>query len=242
MLTLQNKTAIVTGAGRGIGKAIALAYAEAGANVALVARTRPQLEQVAAQITAAGRRALVIAADVTDPAGVAGMVNATLAEFGTIDILVNNAGMARSQPVLEMSLDDWNRTMTTNLTSVFLCSQAVCRHMIERRQGKIINISSGSGVRGSPGNAVYSASKAGVIAFTEALAGEVRQFGVQVNVICPGPVNTEMLAQRPHNETPAQNVTALEPAEIAGLALYLASDSSGRISAQRFLARVTNRW
>lgn len=242
MISLANKTAIVTGAGRGIGRAIALAYAEAGANVALVSRTQSQLEAVAAQITALGRRALVIEADVSDPAAVTRLVETTLAEFDAIDILVNNAGMARSQPVLEMSLADWQLTMRTNLTSVFLCSQAVASHMVKHRQGKIINISSGSGVRGSPGNAVYSASKAGVIAFTEALAGELREFGIQVNVICPGPVNTGMLAQRPANETPTTNISALDPDEIAGLALYLASDLSGRISAQRYLARVTNRW
>ncbi len=241
-MMLRNKVAIITGGGRGIGRAIALAFAKAGADLAVVSRTRSELEAVASEIHNLGRQVLVVVADVSDPIKVMRMVKATLRELGRVDILVNNAAFAAPRSVVGTSLEDWNRTLEVNLTGVFLCSQAVLAHMLEQGEGKIINISSGSGVRGSPGNAAYSASKAGVIAFTQALAGEVRETGIQVNVICPGPTRTEMLASRPTGVSPYSAADAMEPEEVAGAALFLASDYSGRINAQTFHVRISDRW
>ncbi len=259
-MMLRNKVAIITGGGRGIGRAIALAFAKAGADLAVVSRTRSELEAVASEIhnlgrcfsssggstkvarRSSGRQVLVVVADVSDPIKVMRMVKATLRELGRVDILVNNAAFAAPRSVVGTSLEDWNRTLEVNLTGVFLCSQAVLAHMLEQGEGKIINISSGSGVRGSPGNAAYSASKAGVIAFTQALAGEVRETGIQVNVICPGPTRTEMLASRPTGVSPYSAADAMEPEEVAGAALFLASDYSGRINAQTFHVRISDRW
>jgi NAD(P)-dependent dehydrogenase (short-subunit alcohol dehydrogenase family) len=240
-MLLNKKTALVTGAGRGIGRAITLAYAREGADVAVVSRTRTELERVAEEVGAFGRRALVIVADIADPVDVRRMVEETLTGFGQIDILVNNAAIAGPKKVIDLPLPEWQQMLDVNLTGVFLGSQAVLQHMIERRQGKIINISSGSGLRGSPSNAAYSAAKAGVIRFTEALAGEVREFGIMANVICPGPIKTEMLASRP-GSGPADESNFLEPEDVAGAALFLASEHSGQMTAQIIQVRNSNRW
>lgn len=240
-MMLNGKVALITGGGRGIGKEIVLTYARSGADVALVARTKSQLEIVANEVREIGRRALVIVADISDSADVERMVAETLHEFGQLDILVNNAAVAGPVPVIDMTLEDWNRMIGVNLTGVYLCSRAVLPHMIERGQGKIISISSGSGLRGSARNAHYSASKAGVIAFTQALANEVREYGLQVNVICPGPIKTEMLASRP-NTSPVDESNFLETEDVAGAALFLASDLSGRMNAQIISVRNSNRW
>jgi 3-oxoacyl-[acyl-carrier protein] reductase len=238
---LKDKVALITGGGRGIGRAIALAYARSGADLVLVSRTRSELEKVAAEVKAIGPKALIVEADISKLEDVERMVAETVREFGRIDILVNNAGIALPNTVLETSLDDWHTTLAVNLTGVFLCSRAVFKHMVDRGQGKIISISSGSGLRGSAGNAPYSASKAGVIAFTQALAGEAWDAGVQVNVICPGPIKTDMVALRP-DTGPADEANFLETEDVAGTALFLASDLSGQINAQVFLVRNSNRW
>lgn len=241
-MKLTGRVAIITGAGKGIGKAIALAYARAGADVVLVSRTRADLEAVAAEVGQTGRQALVVVADVSAAADVERMVAETLHRFGRVDILVNNAAIAGPMPVIDMPLDHWNRILSVNLTGVFLCSQAVLRPMIEQKQGKIINISSGSGLRGSAGNAAYAASKAGVIRFTEALAGEVRKHGIRANVICPGPIKTDMLALRPSAGSPVDSTNFLEPDDVAGAALFLASDYAGQMTAQIIQVRNSNRW
>lgn len=238
---LKDKTALITGAGRGIGRAIALAYAGFGTDLALVSRTRMELQTVAAEVEQLGRRALVIVADIADPTDVQRMVDETLAKFGQIDILVNNAAIAGPKKVIDLSLTEWQQMIDVNLTGVFLCSQAVLQHMIDRRQGRIINISSGSGLRGSPSNAAYSATKAGVVRFTESLAGEVREFGIKANVICPGPIKTEMLASRP-SSGPADESNFLEPQDVAGAALFLASEQAGQMTAQIIQVRNSNRW
>lgn len=240
-MMLKDKVALVTGGGRGIGKEIALTYARAGAEVVLAARTKLQLDAVAAEVRQLGRRALAIEADVSNPTDVARMVDETLQEFGQIDILVNNAAVAGPKLVIDTTLEDWNRMIGVNLTGVYLCSRTVLPSMLNRRQGKIISISSGSGLRGSARNAHYSASKAGVIAFTQALANEVREFGLQVNVICPGPIKTEMLASRP-DTSPVDESNFLGPEDVAGAALFLASNLSGRMTAQIISVRNSNRW
>ena len=240
-MMLKNKVALITGAGRGIGRDIALSYARAGADVALAARTEAQLSAVAAEIGELGRRALAITADVAEPTDVERMVAQTLRQFGQLDILVNNAAVAGPKLVIDTTLEDWNRMIGVNLTGVYLCSRAVLPHMLDRGQGKIISISSGSGLRGSARNAHYSASKAGVIAFTQGLANEVREHGLQVNVICPGPIKTEMLASRP-DTSPVDESNFLETEDVAGAALFLASDLSGRMNAQIISIRNSNRW
>jgi 3-oxoacyl-[acyl-carrier protein] reductase len=243
MMLLQDKVALITGGGRGIGKAIALAYAGAGADVVLVSRTRAELEAVAGEVRSRGRQAWPVVADVSVPAEVDHMVEAALAKFGRIDILVNNAAVTQPKSVLDTSLDDWYALLKVNLTGVFLCIQAALKPMVEQRQGHIINIASGSGFRGSPGNAAYSATKAGVAVFTMSLAGEVRDLGIRANVISPGPIKTEMLASRPASAastTDASNF--LEPEDVAGAALYLASPLSGHITGQVIHVRNSSRW
>ncbi len=239
MKMLENKVALVTGSGRGIGRAIALAFARAGADVALISRTRTELDVVAGEVHQLGRRAMPVIADVADPDDVNRMVADTLAGLGQIDILVNNAAVAGPKPVIDLSLEEWNRFINVNLTGVFLCSRAVLSHMIDRRQGNIISIASGSGFRGAPGNAAYSAAKAGVVIFTYSLAGEVRDLGIRANVISPGPIRTQMLADRPAS---ADDSIVLEPEDVAGAALYLASDLSGHITAQTIHVRNASRW
>lgn len=238
-MMLEDRVGLITGSGRGIGRAIALAYARAGADVALVSRTQAELEAVAGEIRQMGRNALVVVADVSDPADVDRMVDQTLAEFGRIDILVNNAAVAGPKPVMETSLEDWNLFISVNLTGVYLCSRAVLKPMIDRGRGNIINIASGSGFRGAPNNAAYSATKAGVVIFTYSLAGEVRELGIRANVISPGPIRTQMLADRPHA---ADAAIVLEPEDVAGAALFLASDYSGGITAQTIHVRNSSRW
>lgn len=241
-MLLEGRVVVVTGAGRGIGRAIALTCAQAGADVVLASRTRSELEAVADEVNEMGQRASVVVADISDPAHVNRLVSEALHRFGNIDILVNNAGIDISKPIVDFSLEDWNRTIEINLTGVFLCTKAVLEHMIDRRKGKIINIASGAGLRGGPGKAAYSASKGGVIAFTQALAGEVRDFGIQVNVICPGPINTQMTAAQRGQDSPFDKSDFMEPEEVAGAALFLASDYSGRMNAQIMHVRNSDRW
>jgi 3-oxoacyl-[acyl-carrier protein] reductase len=241
-MMLRDKVAVVTGAGRGIGQAIALAYAQAGADVALVSRTQSELEAVAGEIRGMGRQALVIVADVSEHADVRHMLQVTLAKFGQLDVLVNNAGISERKPFVETSHEDWDRTIRTNVTGVLLCTQAVLEPMLSQQRGKIINIASGAGVRGMPGNAVYSASKGAVIAFTQAVAGEVRGSGIQVNAICPGPIHTQMTAAGRDQGSPFAVSDFMEPKEVAGAALFLASDYSGSMNAQIIHVRNSDRW
>ena len=179
------------------------------------------------------------------PVGAASVVvvEEVVAAFGRIDILVNNAAISDSRPLVDTSLEDWDRAMNTNLRSVFLLTKAAIGHMIRQKSGKVINVASGSGLRGLPNDAAYAASKAGVIAFTYSVAGEVFDSGVRVNVICPGPVRTQQLAQSGNRDfvlRPGQ--TMMEPDDVAGAALYLASALSGDLNGQSIEVRTTNRW
>ena len=176
-----------------------------------------------------------------NPEEVQGLVDRVLSEWGKIDILVNNAAIHEPKPVLETSLDDWNKTLTVNLASVFLCCKAVLKSMLCSGGGKIINISSGAGSRGFPGNAAYSASKGAINAFSQALAGEVRKNGIAVNVLSPAHVDTEMHRQTKEDNplVAADDFMSIE--DVVNTALFLASDS-GSISAQVFHVRNTDRW
>jgi len=195
-LKLQDKVAIVTGGGRGIGKAIALAFAQEGADIVIFARSMPELRETANQIQALGRQALAISGDVSSKENVDNMVRLTLSEFGTIDILINNAGIQGPiGPMVENDVDHWIQTISTNLIGQFLCAQAVLPVMIQKRQGKIINLSGGGSTHPRPYFTAYSASKAAVVRFTETLAEEVKEFNIQVNAIAPGAANTRLLEQ-----------------------------------------------
>lgn len=217
-MKLKNQVAIVTGSGRGIGKAIALTYAQEGADVVAVARTISEIEKVAEEIRSMGRRALAIPTDVSQKKQVQAMVQQTLNEFGTVDILVNNAGVAIHNYLMDIREEDWDLTIAVNLKGVFLCTQAVFPIMMEKRSGHIINISSGAGKRGSPRFGSYCASKFGVMGFTEAIAAEGRPHNIKINVICPGPVTSKMRAENHPDDDPTK---LMMPEDIADMALFI---------------------
>ena len=236
---LSGKTAIVTGGGTGIGQAISLALARAGAEVVVASRNLANLEKTTGQITALGRRALAIAADVREPEHVDNVVTRTVREFGRIDILVNNAGASFRRPLEEMSPGGWDAVIGINLKGTFLFSRAAGKVMIGQKHGSIINIASIAGINGSPGMAHYGAAKAGVINFTRSLAAEWAHHNIRVNCIAPGPVVTEGYTE----VLRAAGVTALPPSlnalgrwgqpdEIAWPVLFLASDAASYITGQ----------
>lgn len=240
-MMLDGKVALVTGAGRGIGRAVALAFAREGAAVAISSRTESELRSVADEIAALGARARYFVVDLAGSEIT--LVDEVVDHFGRLDILVNNAAISESRPLVDTSLEDWNRTMDTNLTSVFLLTKAAIRHMVGQKSGRVINIASGAGLRGLPNDAAYAASKAGVIAFTFSVAGEVFDSGVRVNVVCPGPVRTKQLAASGNRDfVLRQGQTMMEPDDVAGAALFLASSLSGDMNGQALNVRTTSRW
>ncbi len=200
--SLEGKTAIVTGGGIGIGKSISIEFARAGADVMLCSRRMEHLEATADAIRQLGKRALPLTVDVRDPDQVESAVQQTLDAFGHIDILVNNHGASFRAPVEKISLNGWNAVVSINLNGVFLFCQAVGKHMIERQQGVIVNISSMAGVRGSQLMSHYGASKAAVINFTTTLAMEWAPHNIRVNCIAPGPIETEGYLQVLHQTNP----------------------------------------
>lgn len=257
---VDGKVAIVTGGGRGIGKAIALVLAEAGADVAVAARSREQIEQTAEEIRKLQRRALAIPTDVSNEEQVKELVDKVISEFSKIDILCNSAGILLFKPVAVLpgvklpgwesagdnwdkpqTLEDWDKVLDTNLTSAFLFAQAVGPHMIKQRKGKVINISSNGAEQGISYNSAYNVSKAGVSAFTRCLASEWGPFNINVNAIAPGLTNTVMI--KPLITDPKMMKDKLEktplgrlgePREVALLTLFLASSASNFITGQIF--------
>jgi len=236
MLDLAGKIAIVTGASRGIGRAIAQTLAARGALVVAAARGDNAADTVAA-ITQAGGKADVAAIEVTDAASVDAAVASTLERHGRIDILVNNAGIARDQLMLRMKREDWDQVVATNLTSAFICTQAVLRPMIKQRGGRIISISSVVAQMGNAGQANYAASKAGLIGFSKALAREVASRNITVNVVTPGLVATDMTkaitdkAQADWaSAIPLGRLGTVE--EVAAAVCFLASDEAAYITGQ----------
>ncbi len=243
-LSLEGKVAIVTGSKRGIGKAIALAFAEAGADVALCSRVVEDglLEAVAKEIQEFGRRSLAIQADIARKTDVDNMVQRVIDEFGAIDILVNNAAVVVEAPLLEFSEEDWDTTMDTDLKGYFLCCQAVGKRMVERKKGNIINMASKAGLKPRETNGVYAVAKAGVIMLTRALARELASYHIRVNAIAPYWVKTESAVADFNNPEFVKMMVATtplgylsEPSDIVGSALFLASDASSYITGHTLL-------
>jgi NAD(P)-dependent dehydrogenase (short-subunit alcohol dehydrogenase family) len=192
---LHERIAVVTGASRGIGRAVALALARQGADVACLSRDMPATERVAAEVAAVGRRSLALACDVTSDASVAEAVASTVARLGPVDVLVNNAGIAESAPFGRTDPAMWARHLDVNLTGTYRMIQAVLPGMLARRRGRIVNVASVAGRIGFPYTSAYCASKHGVVGLTRALAQEIATSGVTVNAVCPGWVDTEMSAR-----------------------------------------------
>ncbi len=248
-MRLNNKVAIVTGGGVGIGRAISLAFASEGAAVVAAARTLPRLEAVADEIRSGGGRAIAIQTDVSDENQVNKMVAQTLNEYGQVDILVNNSGITGPTiNVADIKLDVWNEVLTINLTGAMLCAREVLRNMLPHRSGNIINISSAAGTRGLPMRSPYCVSKWGIIGLTQTLAIEVGEYNIRVNCIAPGAVEGERAENVMKARAEATGLTYEEIAsemsadaalkrmvavtEIADAAVFLASDESSGITGQ----------
>ena len=238
---LENRTVLVTGAGRGIGRGIALECAKEGANVVINCRSHPeQAEAVAREIRAMGRRALVVVADVSDAGQVERMVSDALGAFGAVDVLVNNAGILSAGPIEEVSEEAWDLVMSVNLKGVFLCCKAVGRHMIERGTGgAVVNVASISGTIPEVNAGAYTPSKAGVIGLTRLLAMEWAPYGIRVNALSPGPVMTPLQRKSyPTSELLAARNAAVPlgrhgtPEEIGTTAVFLASDDASYITGE----------
>jgi len=234
-MQLQDKVAIITGGGRGIGRAIAKRFAQAGASVVIAEQDGQSGEQTCAEIEAAGGVAQWIATDVTNRASVEAMVAATHDRFGRIDILVNNAALLGANgPVLEVSQETWDRVIRVNQTGVFICSQVAARVMAQARRGVIINISSVNGLVPQPYCVAYAAAKAAVESITRSLAIDLAPYGIRANVIAPGPIQSrdaDDTLPRPNAHT-VLGRSGL-PLEVANVALFLASDDASYITGER---------
>jgi len=250
MKQLADRVALITGAGRGIGRAIALAYATEGAKVALTARTTSELDEVVGKIRAQSGTAVAISADLADRAVPAKLVGEVQRALGPVEILVNNAGVGSSanpKPLVEFDDDFWDLSLAVNLTAPYLLCKAVLPQMLARRWGRIITVASINSKIGSLHGAAYAASKHGVLGLTRTLAMEVASQGITANAICPGPVRTIMNQRRVEYDAKRRGVTLqeleagitpigrrLDPEEIAPMAVYLASDAAAAIVGQAF--------
>lgn len=227
--TLRSQVAVVTGGSRGIGKAIALELSKLGASVAInYANSSSAAESVADTINNAGGKAIALKADVSKAEEVDGLISSTIEKLGRIDILVNNAGITRDTLLLRMKPEDWQAVIDLNLTGVFLCTRAVSKLMLKQRSGRIINIASVAGQMGNPGQANYSAAKAGVIGMTKTLAKEFASRGITVNAVAPGFIATDMT-----NDIKADEILKFiplarfgKPEEVAGMVRFLAADEA----------------
>jgi 3-oxoacyl-[acyl-carrier protein] reductase len=237
-MSLAGKVAVVTGAARGIGKAVAAHLASEGATVVIADINEKAAGETAAELEAAGRTAMGCPLDVTSPAQVATMVEAVLARYGRIDILINNAGITRDALILRMKEEEWDQVLSVNLDGAFHCARAVLRPMLKQKQGgRIINIASVVGSMGNAGQANYVASKAGLIGLTKALAREVASRSITVNAVSPGFIETEMTAGLPDNAKQAylSQIPLARfgtAAEVAAAVGFLASEGAGYITGQ----------
>ena len=234
---LSGKTAIVTGASRGIGAAIAHRLCEAGANVVLCSRSADAVGEVSDTLQGKGHTVHAMAADISQKADVEALIEQTIAQFSQIDILVNNAGITRDTLLMRLKDEDWNAVLQTNLTGTMYCTRAVLRPMIRQKSGRIINISSVVGLAGNAGQANYAAAKAGMIGLTKATAKEVGARGITVNAIAPGFITTDMTAQiSEQNQKQLLELIPLRgfghPEDVADAVCFLASDAARYITGQ----------
>ncbi|MGH9544991.1 MAG: 3-oxoacyl-[acyl-carrier-protein] reductase [Terriglobales bacterium] len=234
-MTLSDRVALVTGASQGIGRACALKLAQSGATVALAARNQEKLQELAAEIVAAGGKATAFPMDVSDEEQIKATFKAAIAQFGKIDILVNNAGITRDQLVMRMKRADWDAVLNTNLTSAYLCTQQAIGSMLKQRWGRIINIASVFGQTGQAGQANYAASKAGLIGLTMAIAREVSSRNITCNAVAPGFVETAMTSGLA--EDFKQNAVKMiplgrvgTPEDVASAVAFLASEEASYIT------------
>jgi 3-oxoacyl-[acyl-carrier protein] reductase len=238
ILSLENKVTLVTGGSRGIGRAIALEFAARGSAVVVNYNRSPEAaEEVVKQIQSAGGKATAYQADASNSKQAEALVKFTVETFGDLNILINNAGITRDQLIMMMPEADWDMVLDTNLKSTFNCSKAAVKHMMRKRAGRIINMTSVAGLMGNAGQTNYSASKGGQIAFTRALAREVASRNITVNAIAPGFVDTEILeSMTPQSLAAALTLVPLarkgKPEEIAYAAAFLASDQAAYITGQ----------
>ncbi len=251
-MRLEGKRALVTGGGRGIGRAIALAFAAEGADVAVSARTESEIESVAAEIEGLGKRGLPLKCDVGTPGEIEKVIKETTTRLGGIDVLVANAGMMEHAPVTEVTDEMWDAALRVNLSSVFWAVRAAAGSMVARGWGRVIAISSVSGKQGGANRSAYHAAKHGVIGFVRSAALEMADLGVTVNAICPGFVETQMITGARSDfvrysgngldedetmEMFRQGIPMkrfLDPAEVASMAVYLASDDARGVTGQAF--------
>jgi 3-oxoacyl-[acyl-carrier protein] reductase len=234
---LKDKVALITGGARGIGRSIALTFAKEGADIAVADVNLEEAQNAAKDIEAMGRKSLALLMDVTDYTKVEEGINKILDKFGKVDILVNNAGITKDNLMLRMSQIEWDAVINVNLKGTFNCIKAVSRPMIKQRQGRIINIASIIGIIGNPGQANYSASKAGIIALTKTAAKELSSRNINVNAVAPGFIQTEMTAKIPE-DLKQKMMQAIplnkfgDPEDVAGVCLFLASEESSYITGQ----------
>lgn len=242
-MLLKGKIAVITGAGTGVGRAIAQKLSKEGATALLVGRTKKTLLETQAVIQKAGGSAHIFTADVSHDEEVSRLVQEILGQFGHVDILVNNAGISKEYELLDMPISVWDEIYNINLRAVMLLTKALLPSMVERHSGNIVNIGSGAALRGLPGSIAYSVSKAGVVCFTQTLGDEVRKHGIRVNVLCPGPVDTEMFRKSAAREFILKaGGDIFTPESIANGVLFLASDLSDGMSSQTLTMRGFNRW
>jgi len=237
MGALQGRVSLVTGASRGIGRAIARGLAAEGAHVVLCARDAAKLAEAVAEIESAGGRAEPLALDVAERASVEAVVAHVVSVHGRIDHLVNNAGVTRDNLLLRMKDEEWQQVLATNLTGVFLCTQAALKPMLKQRAGRIVSVTSVVGLGGNAGQANYAASKAGIVGFTKSVAREVASRGITVNAVAPGFVDTDMTAAMTEKAREAVRGAIPmgrvgRPEDVAGAVLYLVSDAAAYVTGQ----------
>jgi 2,3-dihydro-2,3-dihydroxybenzoate dehydrogenase len=251
-MLFSNRAVVVTGAAQGIGKAIALAFDREGADLAVADLNLPKLQGTVDEIKAKGGKALALRTDVRNPQEVGELVRRTMEAYGKIDVLVNNAGVLRAAPFMNLTEEDWDVTLGSNLKGVFLCSQAVAKEMIPKKSGRIINLASNAGKVPRMNNAAYCASKAGVILLTQVIALELAKYGITANALCPGATETELLVKTQSGGL-SQGVDGIirgsletyragiplgrlaKPEEQAAMAIFLASEAAGHITGQTFV-------
>lgn len=236
-MSLAGKVALITGAGRGIGRAIANRFVRDGVQVALVARSADQLDDAAREISDNGGIAIPIPTDITDESQVASMVATAEQELGPIDILVNNAGIMVLKPIIETSLEEWNKVMDTNLVGVFLCSKYVMPSMMARKTGRIINIGSMAGRRGYPAQGAYCCSKHGLYGLSKVMSIECQPYGIRVNMVSPGGVLTELSESLLSSRGATQSSEWMTSEEVADGVYYVATQEGPAMTDELVLRR-----